>query len=176
MELRLHSLSLRVRPCLFQCSSAPEFFPGFPSSPVAAACFGRWHQLYLHISWVSAHLFWPPQIPVCHLWIKAAKIIFSSRFCPHATPTPHGFLYSSTWNSSTRLWKGHMVVPLPEKLHPFAPPAFLPWSKMPFESPSSQMPACFPGCHAFAFCIKDLLSLQECFCGALQKWNNTVVI
>lgn len=47
---------------------------------------------------------------------------------------PCSFLYSSTSNSSTRLWKGHVIVSLPETLHWFAPRVFLPWSKMLFES------------------------------------------
>lgn len=100
------------------------------------SCFLWKPSALLFVASAANRLFWPPQIPMCHLWIEAAKIIFSSRFSCHAAPTPRGFLYSSTSNSSTLLWKVHVVVPSSDTLHPFALPMFLPWSKTAFESPS----------------------------------------
>lgn len=39
----------------------------------------------------------------------------------------------------------------------------------------SKLSVCFPSCCVVPFCIK-YLSLQECFSGPLQEWNNTVAV
>lgn len=107
-------------------------------------------------------------------WIKAAKTI-SSCFCCHTTPTlaasfilPHQ-IQAPGFEKVT--WECPCVRHCIDLLHLCSSHG----AKCLLGS-SSQMPACFPGCRVVPFCIKYLLSLQECFCGALQKLNNIVVI